>query len=453
MERTINIYGAGLAGCEAAWQAAEMGVKVRLFEMKPHRYTPAHHAPEFAELVCSNSLRSDSTANAVGLLKEEMRRLGSLIMAAADATRVPAGSALAVDRTLFSRYITDRIRNHPNIEVIEEEVTEVENGRICVIATGPLTSDAMADYIRNRLGCSNLHFFDAAAPIVDFSSINMDVAYFASRYDKGDADYVNCPMTKEQYDAFYEALISAEEATLKDFDRESQKSLKVFEGCMPVEVMARRGYDTLRYGPMKPVGLIDPRVGTEAYAVVQLRKENKEGTMFNLVGFQTHLTFPEQRRVFRMIPGLENAEFLRYGVMHRNTYLNSPDLLAPTYAMRERPDIFFAGQMTGVEGYVESAGSGLVAGINAARRALEMDELVYPEEMMLGAMAAYVSRGGVGAFAPMNANFGIVPQLGYRVRGGKAAKNEKIAERALALVDRYAAGEVPSEKSEQSTNE
>ena len=453
MEKTINIYGAGLAGCEAAWQAAEMGVRVRLFEMKPHRYTPAHHAPEFAELVCSNSLRSDSPANAVGLLKEEMRHLGSLIMAAADATRVPAGSALAVDRVLFSQYVTDRIRNHPNIEVIEQEVTAVEDGSVCVVATGPLTSDAMAEYIRNDLGCGNLHFFDAAAPIVDFTSINMDVAYFASRYDKGDADYVNCPMNKEQYDAFYEALISAEEATLKDFDRESQKSLKVFEGCMPVEVMARRGYDTLRYGPMKPVGLIDPRVGTEAYAVVQLRKENKEGTMFNLVGFQTHLTFPEQRRVFRMIPGLENAEFLRYGVMHRNTYLNSPGLLSPTYSMLSRPDVFFAGQMTGVEGYVESAGSGLVAGINAARRALGMDGLVYPEEMMLGAMAAYVSRGGVGAFAPMNANFGIVPPLGYRVRGGKTAKNEKLAERALALADQYAAGELPVAISEQSTNE
>ena len=438
MKKTIDIYGAGLAGCEAAWQAVRLGVRVRLFEMKPRKYTPAHHAPEFAELVCSNSLRSDSTANAVGLLKEEMRRLGSLIMEAADATRVPAGSALAVDRVLFSKYITDKIRSCPDIEVIEAEATEVNPDRVTVIATGPLTSDAMATYISDTLGCGNLHFFDAAAPIVDFSSINMDVAYFASRYDKGDADYVNCPMTKEQYDAFYEALFSAEEATLKDFDRESQKSLKVFEGCMPVEVMAKRGYDTLRYGPMKPVGLIDPRVGKEAYAVVQLRKENKEGTMFNLVGFQTHLTFPEQRRVFRMIPGLENAEFLRYGVMHRNTYLNSPGLLSATYSMQAHPDLFFAGQMTGVEGYVESAGSGLVAGVNAARRALGLEALVYPEEMMLGAMAAYVSRGGVGAFAPMNANFGIVPPLGYKVKGGKAAKNERLAERALALVDRLA---------------
>ncbi len=432
---TIHIYGGGLAGCEAAWQAAERGVHVCLYEMKPKKYTPAHHSEGLAELVCSNSLRSDSISNAVGLLKEEMRRCSSLVMQAADATRVPAGSALAVDRVLFSEYITDKIRNHPNIELISKEVTAAEEGTVTVIATGPLTSDAMAAYIETSLGCEGLHFFDAAAPIVDFASIDMDIAYFASRYDKGDADYINCPMTREQYDAFYEALVSAEEAPLKDFDRESQKAPKVFEGCMPVEVMARRGYDTLRYGPLKPVGLIDPRVGQEAYAVVQLRKENREATMFNLVGFQTHLTFPEQRRVFRMIPGLENAEFLRYGVMHRNTYLNSPGLLTPTYAMQARPDIFFAGQMTGVEGYVESAGSGLVAGINAANRALGREATVFPEETMLGAMAAYVSRGGVGDFAPMNANFGIVPPLGYRVKGGKAAKNEKLAERALQLID------------------
>ena len=431
MSAMIEIYGAGLAGCEAAWQAAQRGVKVRLYEMKPQKYTPAHHAPGFAELVCSKSLRSDSTANAVGLLKEEMRRMGSLIMEAADATRVPAGSALAVDRVLFSDYITEKIKQHPLIEVIGEEVCEVKPDTVTVVATGPLTSEPMADYIANALGCEGLHFFDAAAPIVDFTSINMDVAFFASRYDKGDADYINCPMTREQYDTFYEALISAEEAALKDFDRESQKSLKVFEGCMPVEVMAKRGYDTLRYGPLKPVGLIDPRVGKEAYAVVQLRKENTAGTMFNLVGFQTHLTFPEQRRVFRMIPGLENAEFLRYGVMHRNTYLQSPGLLAADYSMLKSPNTFFAGQMTGVEGYVESAGSGLVAGINAAKRALGEEALIFPEETMLGAMAAYVSRGGVGAFTPMNANFGIVPPLGYRVKGGKAAKNEKLAERAL----------------------
>jgi methylenetetrahydrofolate--tRNA-(uracil-5-)-methyltransferase len=435
----INILGAGLAGCEAAWQAAQRGVKVKLFEMKPHKMTPAHHSEGFAELVCSNSLRSDCVSNAVGLLKEEMRRFDSLIMQAADATRVPAGSALAVDRTKFSQYITDRIRNHPNIEVIEEEVSSLEEGVVTVIATGPLTSDAMANFIKDDLGCGKLHFFDAAAPIVDASTINMDIAFFASRYDKGDADYINCPMNKEQYDAFWQALTTAEEAQLKEFDKESQKNVKVFEGCMPVEVMAKRGYETLCYGPLKPVGLIDPRVGKESYAVVQLRKENREGTMFNLVGFQTHLTFPEQRRVFRMIPGLENAEFLRYGVMHRNTYLNSPGLLDNTYAMNARPDVFFAGQMTGVEGYVESAGSGLLAGINAANRALGKDKLILPPETMLGAMADYVSRGGTGDFAPMNANFGIVTPLGYRVKGGKAAKNEKLAERALSIIDEVVA--------------
>ncbi len=435
MKEAINVYGAGLAGCEAAWQIAERGVPVRLWEMKPQKMTPAHHSTDFAELVCSNSLRSDRVTNAVGLLKEELRRGKSLILAAADATRVPAGSALAVDRTLFSKYITERIRNHPLIEVVEQEASGIEEDAITVIATGPLTSAPMSAFIEGELGCGSLHFFDAAAPIVDFSTVDMQVAYFASRYDKGDADYLNCPMTKEQYDAFYQALIGAEEAELKEFDRESQKDLRVFEGCMPVEVMARRGYDTLRYGPLKPVGLVDPRTGEEAYAVVQLRKENAEGTMFNLVGFQTHLTFGEQRRVFRMIPGLENAEFLRYGIMHRNTYLQSPGLLTQTYAMLSRPHVFFAGQMTGVEGYVESAGSGFVAGINAARLFKEETPVVFPEETMLGAMAAYVSRGGLGDFLPMNANFGILPPLGYKVKGGKVAKYEKLAERALERLD------------------
>lgn len=430
----IAVYGAGLAGCEAAWQAAQRGHHVRLYEMKPKKYTPAHHTPEFAELVCSNSLRSDCVTNAVGLLKEEMRRCDSLIMEAADATRVPAGSALAVDRVLFSRYITEKIRNHPQIEVIEEERTDVDRDVVTVIATGPLTSSPMAEYIEKQLGCGGLHFFDAAAPIVDGSTINMEIAYYASRYNKGDADYINCPMDREQYEAFYEALLDAKEAELKDFDREEQKELTVFEGCMPVEVMARRGHDTLLYGPMKPVGLVDPRVGKEAYAVVQLRKENAEGTMFNLVGFQTHLTFPEQRRVFRMIPGLEEADFLRYGVMHRNTYLNSPGLLTPAYTMVSHPDLLFAGQMTGVEGYVESAGSGLIAGINAARRAEGREGLAFPETTMLGAMAAYVSRGsleGAGKFVPMNANFGIIPGLGERVKGGKMARYERYAARAL----------------------
>ena len=434
--KTVHVYGAGLAGCEAAWQIACRGIQVILHEMKPHKYSPAHHSADYAELVCSNSLRSDSVTNAVGLLKEELTRLGSLIMEAAHATRVPAGSALAVDRTLFAAYITDKIKNHPLIEIVEEEVTSVPRGQITVIATGPLTSDDMAFYIEKDLGCNGLHFFDAAAPIVDFSSINMDIAFFASRYDKGDADYINCPMTREQYDAFYQALITAEEATLKEFDREEQKKkLKVFEGCMPVEVMAKRGYDTLRFGPLKPVGLIDPRVGKEYYAVVQLRKENKEGSMYNLVGFQTHLTYPEQRRVFRMIPGLENAEFLRYGTMHRNTYLDSPNLLNEDYSLRSAQDIYFAGQMTGVEGYIESAGSGFVAGINAARKANGEEAYIFPATTMLGAMARYVSHGGVGAFTPMNANFGIIEPLAQRVKGGKVAKNQALADRSLVALD------------------
>ena len=434
--KIVNVYGAGLAGCEAAWQIAERGVKVRLYEMKPHKYTPAHHHEGFAELVCSNSLRSDSIINAVGLLKEEMRRLGSLIMMAAEETKVPAGSALAVDRELFSKFITEKIKNHPNIEVIEAEMTSVDPSEITVVATGPLTSDAMAEYIENELGCSGLHFFDAAAPIVDFASIDMDVAFFASRYDKGDADYINCPMTREQYDAFYTELIGAKEAEIKEFDREEQKKkLSVFEGCMPVEVMAKRGYDTLCYGPLKPVGLVDPRTQRESFAVVQLRKENKEGTMYNIVGFQTHLTFPEQRRVFRMIPGLENAEFLRYGIMHRNTYLNSPGLLKNDYSMINNENIFFAGQMTGVEGYIESAGSGLVAGINAAARALGVEGTIFPDSTMIGAMASYVQNGSMGKFVPMNANFGIIEPLGYRVKGGKSAKNEVIANRALEAID------------------
>ncbi len=436
MKDKLTVCGAGLAGCEAAWQAAERGIAVRLYEMKPHKYTPAHHAPGFAELVCSNSLRSDRTTNAVGLLKEEMLRLGSLIMEAAYASRVPAGSALAVDRHAFSEHITNKINNHPNIEVISQEVTSVDDDGFTIIATGPLTSDPMAAYIRDTLGCGELHFFDAAAPIVDADSINMDVAYFGSRYDKGDADYINCPMTREQYDAFYEALITAKEAELKDFDRETQKEIQVFEGCMPVEVMAKRGYDTLRYGPLKPVGLVDKRTGEEAYAVVQLRKENSAGTMYNLVGFQTHLTFPEQKRVFGLIPGLENAEFLRYGVMHRNTYLTSPGLIGADYAMLGRPNVYFAGQMTGVEGYIESAGSGMVAGISAARAMLGQDKFVFPETTMIGAMAAYVSRGSTGKFVPMNANFGIIEPLGYRVKGGKIAKYEVIAARSLEEIER-----------------
>ena len=435
---SIDIYGAGLAGCEAAWQASKMGVHVRLTEMKPRKFTPAHHSEGFAELVCSNSLRSDRLTNAVGLLKEEMSRLGSLIMEAAYRTRVPAGSALAVDRNLFSEYITEKIRQNKNIEVIEGEAASVGSDSVTIIATGPLTSDALAEYIRENLGIGSLHFFDAAAPIVDASTVDRDIVYEASRYDKGDADYLNCPMSEEQYSRFYHELTGAKEAELKEFDKESMKELQVFEGCMPVEVMAKRGYDTLRYGPLKPVGLVDKRTGKEAYAVVQLRRENAEGSMYNLVGFQTHLTFPEQKRVFRMIPGLENAEFLRYGVMHRNTYLSSPDYLCADYSMRSKPNIFFAGQMTGVEGYVESAGSGLVAGICAALRALGKDPLIFPKTTMLGAMANYVSSGNLsGSFVPMNANFGIIEPLEHRVKGGKMAKYEVYAQRSLQDIERF----------------
>lgn len=434
----IRIIGAGLAGCEAAWQAANRGVNVTLCEMKPKKFTPAHHSENFAELVCSNSLRSNELSNAVGLLKEEMRRLGSLMIEAADATAVPAGSALAVDRTGFSAYITDKIRNHPHITVIETEICALPEDGVTVVASGPLTSDALSEAIDRRIGGKKLHFFDAAAPIVDFSSINMDIAFFASRYGKGEASYINCPMTKEQYDVFYDALIHAKEAELKKFDKESQRDLKVFEGCMPVEVMARRGYETLLFGPLKPVGLPLPATGKDAYAVVQLRQDNAAGTMYNIVGFQTHLTFPEQKRVFSLIPGLENAEFMRYGVMHRNTYLQSPGLLRPDYSMIDAPNLFFAGQMTGVEGYVESAASGLVAGINAACAAQDKPRVLFPRECVIGAMASYVSTGGTGTFVPMNANFGIVPPLDTRVKGGKKVRNEALAARSLAAIDAFA---------------
>ena len=430
----INVFGAGLAGCEAAWQAAQRGVEVTLYEMKPHKHTPAHHGEGYAELVCSNSLRSDRVTNAVGLLKEELSRMGSLIMEAAYATRVAAGSALAVDRERFSAYITEKIKSHPRITVVEEEVTSLPTDGITVVATGPLTSDDFAAWLKSELVGEGLHFFDAVAPIVDAASINMDVAFFASRYNKGDADYINCPMDKEQYDAFYQALITAEEAELKDFD----KDLKVFEGCMPVEVMAKRGYDTLRYGPLKPVGLVDSRTDARSYAVVQLRREDEEGSMYNLVGFQTHLTFPAQKRVFSMIPGLENADFLRYGVMHRNTYLPSPNLLDADYQLRRgygEGRVFFAGQMTGVEGYIESTGSGFVAGLNAARMALGREPILFPQVTMIGAMAHYVSHGGLGEFVPMNANFGIIPPTETRVKGGKLARYEVYANRALAALD------------------
>ena len=431
----VKVIGAGLAGCEAAYQAAKAGAFVELYEMKPHTFTPAHHSPLFAELVCSNSLRSNQLSNAVGLLKEELVRLGSLCMEAAYATEVPAGSALAVNREDFSKYITEKIKSNPNIKVINGEVTEIPEG-ITVIATGPLTSEAMADSISRLTGGGELHFFDAAAPIIDFQSINTDVAFFYSRYGKGNPeDYLNCPMTREEYDAFYNALVTAEEAKLKAFDKEEQE-LTVFEGCMPVEVMAKRGYDTLRFGPMKPVGLPLPTTGEDAFATVQLRRENREGTMYNIVGFQTHLTFAEQKRVFRMIPGLENAEFFRYGVMHRNTYLNSPGFLTPTYSAVSRNELFFAGQMTGVEGYVESVSSGFVAGINAAMLALGKEPIVFPKETEIGALAHYVSEGGVSSsFQPMNANFGIIAPFDKKVKGGKKCRNEAYAERSLGIID------------------
>jgi len=434
MDRLI-VIGAGLAGCEAAYQAASLGVPVTLYEMKPEKKSAAHHADTFAELVCSNSLRSADVTNASGLLKEEMRRMGSLIIEACDATRVSAGGALAVDRELFSRYVTDKILSHPNIEVKYGEVTEVPRDSVCVVATGPLTSDALAEDIAGLIGGDSLYFFDAAAPIVSYDSIDMSKAFFASRYDKGDADYINCPMNEEEYKAFYDALVSAETAELHEFDHDTGE-FRVFEGCMPVEVMASRGVDTLRYGPMKPVGIFHPEKDEKYYAVVQLRRENAEGTMFNLVGFQTHLTFPEQRRVFRMIPGLETAEFLRYGVMHRNTFLDSPGMLAKDYSLRDRSELFFAGQMTGVEGYIESAGSGFVCGVSAAAKILGCDVPEFPGTTMIGAMARYVSEGGTGEFQPMNANFGIIDSLPERVKGGKRIKYAAYSERALKEIEK-----------------
>ncbi len=435
-EVKIKVIGAGLAGCEAAYAAARLGVKVELHEMKPEKRSPAHHSDGFAELVCSNSLRSNQLNNAVGLLKEELRGLGSLVMEAAYATEVPAGSALAVNRDLFSNYITEKIKNHPNITVIQGEVKEIPDEGITVIASGPLTSEALAESIAKYTGGGQLHFFDAAAPIVDFSTVNTEVAFFYSRYGKGNPeDYLNCPMTKEQYDVFYNELISAKTAPLKAFDKELQEDLTVFEGCMPVEVMASRGYDTLRFGPMKPVGLPVPETGEDAFATVQLRRENKEGTMYNIVGFQTHLTFGEQKRVFGLIPGLENAEFFRYGVMHRNTYLNSPGFLTPTYSVKKKGRLFFAGQMTGVEGYVESASSGFVAGVNAALLALGRESIVFPKETEIGALAHYVSEGGVSSsFQPMNANFGIIEPFDKKIKGGKKCRNEAYSLRSLEII-------------------
>ena len=428
------IIGGGLAGCECAWQLAKRGIRVRLMEMKPEKMTPAHSTANFAELCCSNSFRGDALSNAVGLLKQEMRELGSEVMAVAETCSVPAGKALAVDRDIFSQYITAAVRNHPRITVVEGEIDSFDDV-LTVCATGPLTSDKMASYIADNIGGDMLHFFDAAAPIVDASSIDRDKVFAASRYGKGEASYLNCPMTKEEYDAFYDALINARVAPLHDFDRASPQ---VFEGCMPVEIMASRGYDTLRFGPLKPVGLPDPKTGVEPYAVVQLRQENLRADMYNLVGFQTNLTFDEQKRVFGLIPGLEKASFHRYGVMHRNTFLNSPQLLNADYSMRERKNIFFAGQMTGVEGYLESTSSGMVAGINAARRALGLDSIIFPPTTVIGALAAYISDPNVINFQPMNANFGVVASLDKKVKGGKKARHEAIGMRAVeTMTEQY----------------
>lgn len=429
---SIKVIGAGLAGCEAAWQIANRGVPVELYEMKPNKKTPAHHSNSFAELVCSNSLKAARVASAAGLLKEEMRTLNSLLLMCADKCSVSAGGALAVNRDDFSSMVTENIKKHPNITVIEQEINELPQDGICIIATGPLTSDNLAENIKEKFGGA-LSFFDAAAPIVTAESIDFESAFFASRYDKGSGDdYINCPMNKEEYEYFHNELVNAKRAPLKDFDVQNPK---VYEGCMPIEVMAQRGADTIRFGPMKPVGLKDPKTGHRPWAVLQLRKENNEGTLYNLVGFQTNLKFPEQKRVFSCIPALKNAEFVRYGVMHRNTFINSPQLLNSDFSLRENKNIFFAGQITGVEGYMESGCSGLMAGINAVRLYKGLSTVTLPNCTMIGSLSAYISNPTVTNFQPMGANIGILPQLDEKIRD-KKLKAEKHAERSLsALVD------------------
>lgn len=420
----MNVIGAGLAGSEAAWQLAEAGVPVNLYEMRPVKSTPAHHTADFAELVCSNSLRGNGLTNAVGVLKEEMRRLNSIVVTSADETAVPAGGALAVDRNNFSALITKKVKEHPLVTVVLEEIKKIPEG-ITIIATGPLTSESLAEEIADYNGSHGFYFYDAAAPIIDSSTIDREKVYLKSRYDKGEAAYLNCPMTEEEFTRFYHALIEAEVAPQKEFEKE-----KFFEGCMPIEVLAKRGIKTMLFGPMKPVGLEDPKTGKRPYAVIQLRQDNAAASMYNIVGFQTHLKWGEQKRVFRMIPGLENAEFLRYGVMHRNSFMNSPELLKPTYQSKKRNDLFFAGQMTGVEGYVESAGSGLVAGLNAGRLAKGEELLEFPRETAIGSMAYYITHAEGKHFQPMNANFGLFPALPERIRD-KKLRYETLAERAL----------------------
>lgn len=427
----VMIIGAGLAGTEAAWQLAERGIAVDLYEMRPIKNTPAHCSDQFAELVCSNSLRAAGLENAVGLLKEEMRRLNSLIMKTADITAVPAGGALAVDRVLFAQTVTDKISSHPKVTVIREEVTIIPRDRIVIVASGPLTSDTLAEDILKLTGEEALSFFDAAAPIVELESVDLSKAFWASRYDKGEADYLNCPMMKEEYEAFYEALVKAETAEVKGFE----KNL-VFEGCMPIEIMAARGLMTMAFGPLKPVGIIDPRTGRTPYAVVQLRKENAEGTLLNLVGFQTHLKWGEQKRVFRLIPGLEHAEFARFGVMHRNSFLNAPKVLTADFRLRQNENAFFAGQITGVEGYLESAASGLLAGLNVFRHLSNQEPLIFPPETALGGLARHLEGSPSVDFQPMNINFGLLPPLGQKIKG-KREKNLKLSERALSGLEKF----------------
>jgi methylenetetrahydrofolate--tRNA-(uracil-5-)-methyltransferase len=429
-EAVINVIGAGLAGSEAAWQIAKRGMKVNLYEMRPVKQTPAHHTDKFAELVCSNSLRANNLTNAVGVLKEEMRMLDSVIIQSADACAVPAGGALAVDRHEFAGRVTEQVRNHPNVTVMNEEVTEIPEG-ITVIATGPLTSESLSKQLKELTGEDHLYFYDAAAPIIEKDSINMEKAYLKSRYDKGEAAYINCPMTEEEFETFYNALISAETVPLKEFEKEI-----FFEGCMPIEVMANRGKKTMLFGPMKPVGLEDPRTGKRPYAVVQLRQDDAAGTLYNIVGFQTHLKWGPQKEVLRLIPGLEEAEIVRYGVMHRNTFINSPKVLEATYQFRNRDGLFFAGQMTGVEGYVESAASGLIAGINAARLAEGKELLEFPHETAIGSMARYITTTNSKNFQPMNANFGLFPELPVKIKG-KQERNEQHANRALETIQNF----------------
>ncbi|MED1419278.1 FADH(2)-oxidizing methylenetetrahydrofolate--tRNA-(uracil(54)-C(5))-methyltransferase TrmFO [Bacillus smithii] len=430
MTQTVNVVGAGLAGSEAAFQIAERGLKVNLYEMRPVKQTPAHHTDKFAELVCSNSLRADTLTNAVGVLKEEMRTLNSVIIRSADDCRVPAGGALAVDRHEFAANVTNRVKNHPNVTVITEEVTEIPEG-ITVIATGPLTSPSLSEKLKELTGEDYLYFYDAAAPIIEKESIDMDKVYLKSRYDKGEAAYLNCPMTEEEFDRFYEALLAAETVPLREFEEE-----KYFEGCMPVEVMAQRGKKTLLFGPLKPVGLEDPRTNKRPFAVVQLRQDDAAGTLYNIVGFQTHMKWGPQKEVIRLIPGLENAEIVRYGVMHRNTFINSPKVLKSTYQFRNRDTLFFAGQMTGVEGYVESAASGLVAGLNAARLAKGLDPVEFPAVTAIGSMAHYITTANPDHFQPMNANFGLFPALPKKIRD-KKERNMEYARRALETIHNF----------------